>query len=104
VNVEKLADILNKYPDTNILVEGHTDSDGGNEYNQKLSEERAGSVANQLLGRGVVQSRVTRVGYGETQPIASNETSDGKRQNRRVEIAIFANEKMKAAAEKGELH
>lgn len=102
-NVSKLADILNKYPDTNILVEGHTDADGKEEYNQKLSEERAASVANQLLGRGVLSARVTKIGYGETQPLASNETADGKKQNRRVEIAIFANDKMKAAAENGEL-
>ena len=103
-NVEKLAAILNKYPDTNILVEGHTDSDGGTEYNQKLSEERAGSVSNHLLGLGVVQTRVTKVGYGETQPLLANETPDGKRQNRRVEIAVFANQKMKDAAENGTLN
>ncbi len=103
-NVEKLAAILNKYPDTNILVEGHTDSDGGTEYNQKLSEERAGSVANYMLGLGVAQTRVTKVAYGETQPLAANDTPDGKRQNRRVEIAVFANEKMKDAAQSGTLN
>ena len=103
-NVENLATILNKYPDTNILIEGHTDSDGGTEYNQKLSEDRSASVTNYLLGRGVAQARVTKIGYGETQPIASNDTADGKRQNRRVEIAIFANQNMKDAAENGTLN
>lgn len=103
-NIEKLGAIVNKYPDTNILIEGHTDSDGDTEYNQKLSEERAGSVLNYMLGLGVGQTRLTKLAYGETQPIATNDSGDGKRQNRRVEIAIFANKKMKDAAESGTLN
>ena len=102
-NIESLAKILNKYPDTNILVEGHTDSTGSTEYNQKLSERRAEAVANYTKGFNVQGSRFTTVGYGESQPIASNTTTEGRHQNRRVEIAIFANEKMKDAAMKGEL-
>ncbi|MFC1512216.1 OmpA family protein [Candidatus Latescibacterota bacterium] len=100
-NVEKLANILQKYDDTNILIEGHTDSDGSEEYNQGLSERRADSVANFTKGFGVTASRITTIGYGETQPIASNETADGKLQNRRVEIAIIANEQLKKAATEG---
>ncbi|HEV8539059.1 MAG TPA: OmpA family protein [Bacteroidota bacterium] len=102
-NIRKLAGILNKYPDTNILVEGHTDSTGSAEYNQKLSERRSEAVANFAKGQGVDNSRFTSVGYGEAQPVASNSSSDGRQQNRRVEIAIFANDKMKDAATEGKL-
>ncbi len=100
-NIDKLAKILNKYPDTNILVEGHTDATGTDEYNQKLSEQRAASVAACAEGDGVVAGRFTTVGYGEKQPIADNSTAQGRQLNRRVEIAIFANDKLKDAAEKG---
>jgi outer membrane protein OmpA-like peptidoglycan-associated protein len=102
-NIRKLAVILNKYPDTNIIIEGHTDSTGSSDYNQKLSERRADAVANFAKGQAVAGSRFTSVGYGETQPIASNSTSDGRQQNRRVEIAIFANDKLKDAAQNGQL-
>jgi outer membrane protein OmpA-like peptidoglycan-associated protein len=102
-NVQKLATILNKYPDTNILVEGHTDSTGTEAYNQKLSERRASAVTDYTTGLGVSGARFKSMGYGESQPIASNATADGRSQNRRVEIAIFANDKLKAAAEKGKL-
>jgi outer membrane protein OmpA-like peptidoglycan-associated protein len=100
-NVQKLATILNKYPDTNILVEGHTDSTGTEAYNQKLSERRASSVTDYTSGLGVAAARFKAMGYGESQPVASNSTAEGRRQNRRVEIAIFANDKLKSAAEKG---
>lgn len=96
----QMATILNKYPDTNILVQGHTDSDGSEEYNQKLSERRAGSVSGYLAGQGVVTSRLSDVGYGETMPVADNSTAEGKQANRRVEVAIFANEQLKKTAEK----
>ncbi len=102
-NIGKLATILNKYPDTNILVEGHTDSTGTAEYNQKLSERRAEAVANHAKGLGVAGPRFTSIGYGETQPVASNATASGRAQNRRVEIAIFANDKLKDAANNGDL-
>jgi outer membrane protein OmpA-like peptidoglycan-associated protein len=103
-NIGKLATILNKYPDTNILVEGHTDSTGSAEYNQKLSERRAESVSTFTKGLGVAPTRFSTVGYGETQPVASNSSADGRRQNRRVEIAIFANDKLKDAATSGNLN
>jgi outer membrane protein OmpA-like peptidoglycan-associated protein len=100
VNLTKLAAILNKYEDTQILIEGHTDSTGPEEHNLDLSIRRGESVATQLAGQGVMTGRFTVLGYGETQPIASNETPFGRQQNRRVEIAIFANDKLKSAAEK----
>jgi outer membrane protein OmpA-like peptidoglycan-associated protein len=99
VNLEKLAGILNKYPDTQILIEGHTDSDGSEDYNMDLSMRRANSVQNYLTSQQVQPIRMHTQGYGETQPVASNETVEGKAQNRRVEIAIFANDKLKHAAE-----
>ncbi|MCW8809649.1 MAG: OmpA family protein [Ignavibacteriaceae bacterium] len=102
-NIIKLSDILKKYPDSNILIAGHTDSDGTEQYNQALSERRAKSVSDYAMYQGINSSRLSIVGLGETEPIATNETVEGKQLNRRVEIAIFANEDLKAAAERGEL-
>jgi len=99
-NLTKLAEILNKYSDTNILIEGHTDSKGSDDYNMTLSRSRAQSVANYVAGLGVDPGRFTTTGYGESQPIATNDTDDGRQQNRRVELAIMANDKLKEAAEK----
>ncbi len=99
-NLENLAKILNKYEDTNILLEGHTDSDGSEEYNLQLSRSRSNSVANYLQSLNVNPTRFTIMGYGESQPVASNETVEGKQMNRRVEVAIFANDKLKKMAEK----
>ncbi len=98
-NIAKLAKTLNKYPDTNILVEGHTDSTGTEDYNQSLSERRANAVGNSLKSKGVVPNRISAMGYGKTQPVADNATESGRTLNRRVEIAIFANDKLKAAAQ-----
>jgi len=98
-NIESLAKILNKYPDTDILIEGDTDSTGSEDYNIKLSERRAQSVANYLMGLDVPSSRISMVGLGEMNPIASNDSEYGRQQNRRVEVAIFANEKLKKAAQ-----
>ena len=98
-NLDRMAVILNKYPDTNILIEGHTDSDGSEAYNMTLSENRAKAVSNYLANSQVASSRFSTMGYGEAQPIASNDTVEGKTLNRRVEIAIFANDKLKKAAE-----
>ena len=103
-NIESLAKILNKYPDTNILIEGDTDNTGTDEYNQKLSERRAQAVADYQKGLGVAGSRISTVGLGELNPIASNDTDYGREQNRRVEVAIFANDKLKKAAESGNLN
>ena len=98
-NLDKLAVILNKYEDTDILIEGHTDATGPEDYNLDLSERRGKSVANQLATDKVNPVRFTIMGYGEVQPVATHDTSDGRQQNRRVEIAIMANEKLKKAAE-----
>ncbi len=103
-NIANLAKILNKYPDTNILIEGHTDSTGTLAHNQKLSEQRASSVASYASGLGVASGRMTTVGYGPTEPVASNMTAEGRQLNRRVEVAIFANDKLKSAAEKGQIN
>ena len=103
-NINKLAAILNKYPDTNILVTGHTDSDGTEQHNQTLSERRAKTVSDYTEMQGVSSSRFSVVGLGEGEPVASNDTPDGKRMNRRVEIAVFANDKLKKAAESGGLN
>lgn len=102
-NIKNLSGVLNKYQDTNILIEGDTDNSGTVQYNQELSERRAKSVADYLKVDGVASSRLTTVGLGETNPIATNGTEEGRQMNRRVEIAIFADKKMKKAAEKGEL-
>ncbi|MBU8869357.1 MAG: OmpA family protein [Gemmatimonadales bacterium] len=98
-NLTNLAAILQKYPDTDILVEGHTDSSGSDEYNLSLSQNRAQSVANYLTGQTVDATRFTIMGYGESQPVADNSTDLGKQANRRVEIAIMANDKLKKTAE-----
>ncbi len=87
-NLSKVADILIKYPDSNIVVEGHTDSTGEETYNQWLSEKRAQSVANFLISRGVASIRITTMGYGETRPVSTNDTPEGRQQNRRVELHI----------------
>ncbi len=102
-NIASLANILNKYEDTNIIIEGHTDNTGRVQYNQELSERRANAVKNYAATQNVMINRVTTVGYGIDQPIADNTTVEGRAQNRRVEIAIIANEKLKRAAEKGEI-
>jgi Outer membrane protein and related peptidoglycan-associated (lipo)proteins len=88
----KVADVLNRYPETTITVKGHTDSTGSEVYNQDLSEKRARSVADFLVGRGVDPGRVTSIGYGESLPIAGNDTEAGRLQNRRVEIEIIPKE------------
>ena len=82
---------LNQYPNTTVQVIGHTDSEGTAAYNQDLSERRARAVASVLLEQGVSGSRVVPIGRGEAQPIASNNSSEGRRQNRRVEIVITPN-------------
>ena len=102
-NLDQLAKTLNKSEDTDILIEGHTDSSGEDDYNQKLSEKRAREVENYLASQAVKGSRITTEGYGEKQPLTSNETSTGRSSNRRVEVAIYANEEMKTLAKKGEL-
>ena len=99
-NLDKLVVVLNSYPDTDIEVQGHTDSKGSEAYNQTLSEQRAGTVSGYLSGKGIAYNRLTIKGFGETLPKYENNTADGRTQNRRVEFMITANEKMKAEAEK----
>jgi outer membrane protein OmpA-like peptidoglycan-associated protein len=84
----KLVEFLEKYPERNVLIEGHTDSTGSDVYNQSLSEKRAEAVKVALNHQGIHPSRINAVGYGKTYPIASNDTELGKQQNRRVEIIL----------------
>jgi outer membrane protein OmpA-like peptidoglycan-associated protein len=97
-NLAKLAAILNKYPDTNILIEGHTDSTGTREINMPLSENRAKAVAAYLAAQSVLSARCTVRGYGPDQPIGDNAAVDGRQMNRRVDLAIMANDKLKRIA------
>lgn len=99
-NLDKLVPVFNEYPDTNIQIYGYTDSSGADDYNLKLSQQRAASVRSYLSGKGLANSRFATTGLGEADPIASNETVDGKSQNRRVEFAITANAKMIEDAKK----
>ena len=86
--LNSVVKVLNEFVDTSLVVQGHTDSSGSESYNQDLSERRALSVSNYLLSRQVESSRLQSVGYGETYPIATNATAEGRAQNRRVELLI----------------
>lgn len=87
--LDRVADVLRRYPKSYVDVIGHTDSTGSEEYNQRLSERRAEAVANYLKSRGVQPERIAVYGMGETQPIATNATPEGRARNRRVEIRII---------------
>ena len=102
-SVMELADILNKYPETNLVIEGHTDNRGSASYNQGLSERRANAVTNYLKMKGVSGDRLTTIGLGLNNPVDTNETDEGRARNRRVEIGIVANEELLEKAESGEL-
>jgi outer membrane protein OmpA-like peptidoglycan-associated protein len=102
-NLTELATTLKKYDDTDILVEGHTDNTGDDSYNQTLSEKRADEVKAFLVQEQVNTSRITTKGYGEKQPLTTNDTEAGKKANRRVEVAIYANKEMKKLAKNGQL-
>ncbi len=86
--LDSVSDVLNEFDKTAITVSGHTDSRGSAQYNQSLSEDRAGSVKSYLLQRGVAGGRVHSVGYGKRYPVASNDTAAGQQQNRRVELKL----------------
>lgn len=86
--LDEVVLILKKYPDLNFEVEGHTDSVGSLEYNQDLSEKRALNVKNYFISKGIPSSKISSIGYGETKPIATNETPEGKAINRRVRIKV----------------
>jgi len=100
MNLNKLATALTNYPNTNIEIQGHTDSRGTEEYNMGLSLRRANAVRDYLVSKGIDGSRMTVKGYGESAPAYTNDTPEGMAQNRRVEFLITANDKMKADAEK----
>jgi len=91
-NLSRVADVLVKYPDFNINVEGHTDNTGHETYNQWLSEKRAETVADFIVAEGAHPDRIMVIGYGETQPVTTNDTAEGRQQNRRVELHIVPRE------------
>lgn len=93
-SMDKIAEFLHKKQSRNLLVEGHTDSVGNDEYNQRLSEQRAAAVKSALVDRGIAVERIVTIGYGKKHPLASNADAAGKQQNRRVE-AIILNEGVK---------
>jgi outer membrane protein OmpA-like peptidoglycan-associated protein len=84
----KVAGIISGHPGLSLDVEGHTDSVGGDEYNQQLSEQRGSSVRDFLILQGMAEKSVTSKGFGKTQPVASNDNAEGRQQNRRVELVI----------------
>ena len=97
------ASVFKKYPDTNILIEGHTDDTGAEAYNMQLSEKRARAVADFLVSQGIDRSRLEIKWYGETQPKFPNDSEANRQKNRRVELGIYANEQMKNEARSGTL-
>lgn len=98
-NLTTLGSSLLEYANTEVLIVGHTDSTGSDEYNQGLSERRADSAASFLIGQGVRPGRIRAEGRGETEPVASNDTEAGQQLNRRVEVAIFASEEYREELE-----
>ena len=99
-NLNKLVPVFKEYADTNIEIFGYTDSTGSPEFNLSLSQKRAEAVKNYLSSNGLISSRFKITGKGIADPIASNDTADGRSQNRRVEFAILANDKMVQDAKK----
>ena len=97
-NLDNLASSLSDFGDSKLLLVGHTDSQGADQYNLDLSRRRADAVASYLESKSVNAARVQTSGRGETEPVASNDTDDGRQQNRRVEVAIYASDKMKTEA------
>jgi outer membrane protein OmpA-like peptidoglycan-associated protein len=100
--LRSLADTLKRYPDTTIIVKGHTDSTGDESYNLRLSDERAENVRRYLVAEGVGSQRATAIGYGEAFPMVSNSTAAGRQQNRRVEIEIQANDELRERQASGQ--
>ena len=93
-NLDSVADVFKEFPDTNLLVQGHTDNTGKAEYNMELSKKRAQSVIDYFVSKGINRNRFSVEAFGETQPRFDNSTSEGRSKNRRVEMAISANEDM----------
>ena len=102
-NLTKLSETMKKYDETEISLLGHTDNTGTEKYNAALSKKRAASVNDYLVTKGVVSTRLTDTGYGELDPIATNETLEGRELNRRVEIVIVADKKLQRAAKNGDI-
>jgi outer membrane protein OmpA-like peptidoglycan-associated protein len=98
VTLERLAGIFKEYPKSNILIEGHTDSSGADDYNLNLSRQRAQAVTDYLIAQGIDAGRFTTKWYGEAQPRFDNSTPDGRTKNRRVELGIVASEALKQEA------
>ena len=98
-NLDNLAANFDKFGQSNLLLVGHTDAQGADAYNLDLSRRRAEAVSNYLATKGIARSRMSVVGRGETEPIATNETEAGKQENRRVEIAVYASDAMKRDAQ-----
>ena len=96
-NLDKITGFLEKHPDRNLLIEGHTDSIGSDEFNQALSQKRADAVKEALVGKGIVPDRIATKGYGKQFPVAGNDTESGRQMNRRVEVVIL-NEGVKPEA------
>ena len=97
-NLRTLANSLKEYPNTELVIVGHTDDRGSDTYNQELSQRRAYMASEYLSSQGVSRDRIRTFGRGESEPVASNSSDDGRQQNRRVEVAIFASEKLKSEA------
>jgi outer membrane protein OmpA-like peptidoglycan-associated protein len=91
-NLRRLAESLDKYPNTELLIAGHTDAQGDESYNQRLSERRAAAAATYLASQGVSRARLHTRGLGELEPVAGNDSETGRQKNRRVEVAIYASE------------
>lgn len=89
--LDSVAKVFAEYDKTAVIVQGHTDSTGTEAYNQSLSERRADAVRNHLIARGVAAARIASIGYGESYPVASNDTAAGRQMNRRVDILLKAN-------------
>jgi len=93
--LDQLADTLNRYPEENVIVKGHTDSNGSEAANLTLSDQRADAVRRYLISKGIASSRIEAVGLGESQPLVTNSTPEGRQQNRRVEIELRPNQQVR---------
>jgi outer membrane protein OmpA-like peptidoglycan-associated protein len=102
-DLSSAAEVFVKYPETNIIIEGHTDNSGSADLNMALSEQRAKAVSAYLISKGVAESRLTTKWYGETQPKYPNDTEQNRQKNRRVELGIIAADEMKEHAKEGKL-
>ena len=93
--LDQLATTLSRYPDSDVIIKGYTDGSGSETFNQTLSEQRADSVRRYLIGKGVSPARLTSLGFGESMPLATNSTPEGRQQNRRVEIEVRPTEQVR---------